>query len=586
MSEPIDPIAFEVVKNGLGSIADEMALVIMRSAYSPVVRDSMDYSTALADRDGKVVAQGLTLAVQLGAFPDAMRYVIRDKAESARPGDVYILNDPYGSGGQHLPDIYVIKPIFVDGALEGYACTMAHHSDVGGIAPGSVAIHATEILQEGLCIPLLDLYEEGRPNRTLFRMIEKNTRQPIQVMGDLRAQIAACTVGERGLVDLVRRHGSATMRRYLEALHDQAEAMMRAFIRDLPDGSHRFVDHIDGIGEDPQTLTIAVEVTIAGDEIAIDLAGTSGQVKGAINCPIAMVHSSAYCAIRAITSPDIPNCEGYIRPIRITAPEGTLVNPLPPAACGARGVIGYRVFDAIMGALANVVPERVIAPGEGGPTLFGVGGMHEGRPFVLTEVMVGTWGARAARDGVEGISNPAANLSNQPVELIEAELPLEVVRYGLVPDSGGAGRQRGGLAFERSFRLLAEEAVFTVRADRRAHPPWGLDSADPGAGSRNELIGPNGVRELPTMPMEAVPFRKGDVFRHLSAGGGGYGDPLLREPTLVCEDVLDGKVSPEAARERYGVVVDPRSGALDEAATLALRKELTARRPAPGGGER
>jgi N-methylhydantoinase B len=271
-----------------------------------------------------------------------------------------------------------------------------------------------------------------------------------------------------------------------------------------------------------------------------------------------------------VTSPDIPNCEGYMRPVRFKAPEGTILNPVLPAACAARGVMGYRVFDAIMGALAQVVPQRVIAAGEGGPTLFSVGGYHQGRPFVLTEVMVGTWGARAGKDGVEGISNPAANLSNQPVELIEAELPLEVLRYGMVQDSGGAGEFRGGLAFVREFRLTADEAVFTTRADRRDHQPYGFAGAAPGSSSRNFL----NERVLPTMPMEALKWNAGDVFRHVSAGGGGYGDPLARDPALVLADVLDDKVSADAARELYGVVI--KGGAIDEAATRRLRAKVKA----------
>jgi len=570
----MDPITLEVIKNALSSIADEMALVLMRSAYSPVVRDSMDYSTALCDRNGQVIAQGLTLAVQLGAFPDAMQHLTQKYKGQMQPGDIFIMNDPYGAGGQHLPDIYVIQPLFWEGEIEGYACTMAHHSDVGGIAPGSVAIHATDIYQEGLRLPMLRLYEAGKPNQTLFEIIEKNTRQPVQVLGDLRAQLAACAIAERGMTALLKRYRGKAVRPHMEAIMDQAERLMREFIRGIPDGEYRFTDWIDGLGETPEPLKIVVCVSVRDDEIEVDFTGTSAQVQGAINCPIAMARSSAYCAIRCVTSPDIPNCEGYMRPVRFKAPEGTILNPVLPAACAARGVMGYRVFDAIMGALSQVVPERVIAAGEGGPTLFSVGGYHQGRPFVLTEVMVGTWGARAAKDGVEGISNPAANLSNQPVELIEAELPLEVLRYGMVQDSGGAGEYRGGLAFVREFRLTAEEAVFTTRADRRDHAPYGFAGAQQGSGSRNTLITRTGDRALPTMPMEAVKWKAGDVFRHVSAGGGGYGDPLARDPALVLADVLDDKVSSDAAREQYGVVI--KRGAIDEAATRRLRAKAKA----------
>jgi len=572
--QTIDPITMEVLKNALSSIADEMALVLMRSAYSPIVRDSMDYSTALCDRDGKVIAQGLTLAVQLGAFPDAMQHLLAQYGHDMQAGDVFIMNDPYGGGGQHLPDIYIIKPLFWQGGIEAYACTMAHHSDVGGITPGSVAIHATDVFQEGLRLPFVKFHQAGQPNDSVLRIIEKNTRQPIQVMGDLRAQLAACGVAERGFMALLQRYGGTGVRPYLEAIMDQAERMMRAFIRDIPDGQYRFTDWIDGLGEVPERLQIVVCLTVAADEIEVDFTGTSAQVEGAINCPIAMARSSAYCAIRCVTSPDIPNCEGYMRPIRFVAPPGSILNPVLPAACGARGVMGYRVFDAIMGALEQVVPQRVVAAGEGGPTLFSVGGYHEGRPFVLTEVLVGTWGARAGKDGVEGISNPAANLSNQPVELIEAELPLEVVRYGMVQDSGGAGQFRGGLAYVREFRLLARDAIFTTRADRRDHPPYGFAGGLPGCGSLNALVSGGKSRPLPTMPMEALKWRAGDVFQHTGAGGGGYGPPSLRDPQRVLDDVLDEKVSQGAAESLYRVVV--RDGALDPVATARLRGKATA----------
>jgi len=575
MTRKIDPITFEVVRNALSSIADEMALVVLRSAYSPVVRDAMDYSTAICDRHGQVVAQGLTLAVQLGSFPDVMEVLLREFRDDMAPGDIFICNDPYGSGGQHLPDLYVIKPLFVDGAVRGYAATMAHHSDVGGIAPGSVAIHATEIYQEGLRLPLLKLYEAGEPDRKLFRIIEKNTRSSVQVLGDLRAQLAACRIAERGFRQLVDRYGVTELEAYLEELHDFAETRMRAEIARIPDGTYRYVDWIDGVGDDPEPLPIAVTVTVGGDGIALDFAGSAGQVLAAINCPMAMVRSAAYCAIRCLATDDIPNCEGYMRPIRMSAPAGTIVNPVEPAACAARGVIGYRVFDAIMGAIAEAVPELVIAGCEGGPTLFSVGGHHEGKPFVLTEVLVSTWGARAARDGVEGISNPAANLSNQPVELIEAELPLEVTRYGLVPDSGGAGKHRGGLASVREFRFLAERSEFTIRTDRRDHPPYGIARGGPGAASANTLIDEGGEHEVETMPMKSFVARRGDVFRMVSAGGGGYGDPRERDPAAVLEDVREEKLTRAAARDLYGVVIT-REGSVDAPATRALRG-----RPAP-----
>lgn len=436
-------------------------------------------------------------------------------------------------------------------------------------------MHATEIFQEGLCIPIVKLYEANEPNETLLKIIAKNTRMPVQVLGDLRAQLSACTAGERGYRTLLAKHGPTTLQSYLGALQRQAERLMRKVIARIPDGRYAFVDWIDGIGEDPQPLKIAVEITVTGENIAVDFTGTSKQVAAAVNCPIPMVNSATYCAIRCLTDIEIPNCQGYMRPVSVFAPRGTILNPEHPAACAARGVMGYRVFDAIMGAFAEVIPEKVQAAGEGGPTLFAIGGWHEGRPYVLTEVMVGTWGARRSLDGVEGISNPAANLSNNPVELIEAELPLEVLEYSLVPDSGGPGRQRGGLAFVREFRLLADEGVCTVRSDRRDHPPYGISEGRPGSGSMN-VLNPRTpqARVLPTMPMQAIKLKKGDVFRHVSAGGGGFGAALDREPDKVAEDVREGKVSLAGAYEHYGVVIDDSTFTVDRQSTGKRRAAM------------
>ena len=567
----LDPITLEVVRNALASTADEMALVLMRSAYSPVVRDTMDYSTALCDRHGRLVAQGLTLAVQLGSFPTMMRHLCEEHADTTRPGDLFITNDPYGFGGQHLPDIYVVKPIFVGDELEGYAATLAHHADVGGIAPGSIAVHATEIFQEGLRLPLLKLHDAGVENDGLLRIIERNTRQPTQVLGDLQAQVAACRAGERGLVHLVERHGRM-LRTYLERLQETAERAMRAEIASLPDGRYEAVDHVDGFGDEPEPIEIRVALTIRGDTLDIDFTGTSEQVDASLNCPLGLIHAACYCAIRGVTRADIPNCEGYMTPIRVAAPEGTVVNPVLPAACGARGVIGYRVYDTIMRALAQVVPERVVAAGEGGPTLVAFGGYDEDRrPFGTTEVVVGAWGARATRDGLEGVSNPLANLSNQPIELLESDLPLEVVAYRLVPDSGGAGEHRGGLAYEREYRVRAERATLTIRTDRRHHPPYGLEGGSAGAPSENTTVVDGVEGDLPPMPMAALTLSRGDRFRHRSAGGGGFGSPLARDPSRVLADVRDGKVSVDAARELYAVVVVDDPPRVDEVATAALR---------------
>ncbi|HEY3080605.1 MAG TPA: hydantoinase B/oxoprolinase family protein [Chloroflexota bacterium] len=556
MSFRPDPVTFEVIANALDSIADQMAITLMRSAYSPIVRDSLDYSTAVFDRAGRMLAQGLTTPLHLGSFPDAMRHLIATHGGRMKPGDVFSFNEPYGHGGMHLPDIYAIRPLFWEGRVEGYAAALAHHTDVGGLTPGSNSIHSTEIFQEGLRIPLLKLYDGGEPNETLFAILRQNVRVPDKVIGDLRAQVAACLAAERGYAELLAGYGPEQLHDYFEALLDHAEARMRGAIAAVPDGTYRFEDYIDGLGDEPKPIVLRVAVTVAGDRVIVDWTGSNEQVKAGINAPVPFTRSATYLVLRSVVGRGLGmNNEGYMRPIEVVAPPGTIVNPLEPAACATRGIVGYRMADCLLGALAQAVPDRVPAANEGGATLPSIGGRHQGRPFIYVETVLGAWGGRPDRDGLEGVANLCANQSNQPIELVEAENPLEVTRYELRPDSGGPGRFRGGLGLTREYRLLADEADLTVRSDRRDHPPYGLQGGRTGAPSANYLNG----QLLPTLPMRAIPLKKGDLFRHDMAGGGGFGDPLERDPARVREDVLDGKVSVEAARRDYGVRVDPAS---------------------------
>jgi N-methylhydantoinase B len=570
----VDPITFEVLKSAFDSIADQMAITLMRSAYSAIVRDSVDYSTGFCDSQGRLLAQGLTTPLHLGSFPAAMRRLVAERAGRMQPGDVFAFNDPYGAEGVHLPDIYVIKPIFHAGVVEGFATTLAHHTDVGGIAPGSNSIHSTEIYQEGLRIPLLKLYDRGEPNETMFRIIEQNVRVPVKVLGDLRAQVAACLAAEKAYLPMVEKYGPATLRRYHDELLDDAERRMRAAIATVPDGVYAFTDRIDGLGEEPEPLVFRVTVTVRGDEMDVDWTGSSPQVKAGINSPMPFTRSAAYVAIRCAIAPHLPNSEGYMRPIRVSAPVGTIMNPVLPGACAARGITGYRMIDAILGALSEAVPEQVPAAGEGGSSLPSVGGYQDGKAFVHVETILGAWGGRPTADGEEGVPNPGANQSNQPIELIEAELPLEATQYALLPDSGGPGRFRGGLGLVREYRLLADEAVWTMRSDRRAHRPYGVQGGKPGASSWNILNPGPGQRVLPTLPMESVALKRGDVMHMTLAGGGGYGSPLERDPASVLEDYLDEKITLDHAGREYGVVIDPEALRVDEPATAALRRRM------------
>lgn len=581
MTSDIDPITLEVVKNGLDSIADQMALVLMRTAYSPIVRDSLDFSTAVCDREGRMVAQGLLTALHLGSFPFAMRNLIARWGGRMAPGDVFMFNDPYGSGGMHLPDIYVIKPIFHEERVEGYATCLVHHTDVGGITPGSIAVHATEIFQEGIRIPLVKLHDAGAPNDTLMAMLGANVRVPHKVLGDLRAQIASVTRGESAYLDLLRRHGPATLARYVDALHAHAERTMREELATLPDGVYEFVDHIDGLGEVPEPIRFQVRIEIRGDEAAVDWTGTSPQVKAAINAPGPFIYSATYLAFRCLAGRDIPNTEGYMRPIKVTVPQGSIVNPSLPAAANARGITGFRAFDTVMGALAKAVPGRIPAAGEGGATNFGIGGIHAGEQYVFAETVMGCWGGRPDRDGIDGASNLAANQSNQPVELVEAENPVRVVRYGFVPDSGGPGRFRGGLGIVRQYRFLADEGLMTYRTDRRTHLPYGVNGGRRGSPCINILNPGRRRRVLPVLPMEGYQIGPDEEFCHVMAGAGGNGDPLRRDPEAVREDVLDGKLTAPYARAIYGVVLRGQDRIVDEAGTSKQRARLRKARGGP-----
>lgn len=575
MNRSIDPILLEVIKNAFDAIADEMALILMRTAYSPIVRDSMDYSTAICDPGGRNLAQGLTTPMHLGSFYDAMVHLIADYPGQVEPGDVFIGNDPYLASGQHLPDIYVIKPIFVDDRLVGWATTIAHHADVGGLVPGSNSIGATEIYQEGLRLPFLKLFARDRENPDVWTIIAANVRIPEQVLGDLRAQIAACRAGDRGLLALVQRYGVEKVLAYGTELHDYAERLTRAEIGEIPDGTYDFTHHIDGLGERPEPIVFKVSIVKQGEEILVDWSGTSLQVKGGINAPMSFTKSNVYAALRSILPADMPNAHGYTRPIKVIAPIGTIVNCTHPAPCGARGITGYRITDCMFGALAKAVPNKVAADGAGGSTLPSFGGYRNGAAFVFSECVMGTWGATSIHDGQEGVPHMSSNQSNVPVEMIEAGYPIRIERYGFVPDTGGAGRHRGGLSVLREYRVLQSDTYFGVRSDKRQFPPYGLFGGQPGGPSTNIVVSNDRERLIPTLPVDPITLNSNDVFRHIMAGGGGYGDPLDRAPEQVLDDVLDGKVSAKHARAAYGVIVDlSPEPHVNAAATRELRHEM------------
>lgn len=571
-----DPFTFAVIKSALDTIVDDMAYTVMRTARSSIVRDVLDYSCTLCDAEGLILAQAKTVALHLGAVPDAVAAMLAKFGSDLAPGDVIIFNDPY-NGGMHLPDIFMFKPIFIGGKLQGHAVVIAHHCDVGGRVPGSNAADSTEIYQEGLRIPPLKLYSAGIANETLLSLIRQNVRLPDLVIGDLEAQLATCNIGEREFCRLLERYGIEESRGYFARLIDYGETLTRKAIAAWPDGTYRFTDYIDGDGLVDQRIPIVCAITVAGDHLTVDFAGSAPQVKGAINSTLSFVKSATYLTIRCALDQDVPNNAGVYRCITVTAPKGSILNPEIPAAVAARALTGYRVVDTVMGALAKIVPDRVVAAGEGGNTVIAFGGRdaETREPFILVDMINGAWGARANKDGIEGVTNPSQNMSNMPVETLEDRFPILVEEYGFRPDSCGAGKYRGGLGLVRQYRLLAQGAMMQIRADRHDHRPYGLFGGGSAAPSRN-VLNPDGTPEI--LPSKVTrEIQSSVVLRHEQAGGGGYGDPLTRDPQAVLADVLDEKISAEFARTQFGVALDAAGTAVDEDATKALRQSLAAR---------
>ena len=568
-----DPITIELFRNAIFAIADEMALTVYRTSYSGVLKSNMDYSTALAAADGSLVAQGLTIAGHLGAIPTALEQILVRFHDDISPEDVFILNDPY-SGGMHLPDIFVIKPLFCQGRLLAFAATVCHHTDVGGRVAGSNAADSTEIYQEGLRIPPAKLIERGRMNATLISLLEANVRLPVKVMGDLRAQLAACTIAERAFLDLVERYGVDNMAPYMQETIDYAERLTRAAIRKLPDGVFSFEDWLDDDGvELGKPIRLCVTFTKSGERLHADWTGSAPQVKGAINGTLGWTKAVTYCAVKCVLPQDIPNNEGVFRAIEVTAPEGTIANMVLPAACAARGLSGFRMLDCALGALAMMLPDKVFAAGDGGNTGISIGGYDENRaPYVYVEFVAGAWGGRPWADGADGHSSVFANMASYSVESTEADYPLQCLAYELIPDREGAGRHRGGTPFRRDYRFLGKEATLQVRADRQVFVPYGLYGGEPGAPSVN-VLNPDGEnRRLPSKVTMGICH--GDVFRHELAGPGGWGDPLTRDPAAVLDDVLNEVVSAERAFAAYGVAINVAKRTVDAPATERQRHHL------------
>lgn len=553
-----DPIAMEVFSNRLLSITEDMGITMMRSSFSAQIKERRDFSVGLFDAKGRLLAQGTHIPLHLGSLMGAMQAVLaRYAAEDIRDGDAFICNDPYLAGGTHLPDISVVTPIFCDGHLLAFAANIGHHSDVGGAVPGSVSAGARTIFEEGLRIPIMRVARDGTVDDDVINLIAANSRLSEERALDLRVQVATNDRGAGELRTLVSHMGEPEMLAAIEDTLDYTARRLRRRIADLADGKQSFTTWLDDDGSGGDMVPITVTVTVDGDQLLFDLDGTGAQARGALNVCESALRATIYYCVKALLDPDLLPNSGMFDAIEIRAPEGTIVNPLSPAAIGARSITCQKVAGAVFGAFRTMLPaERVIASGNDVlPAISFSGEISEGgksRFYVCTEAVGGGAGARRAADGMDAVHVHVTNSLNMPTEAMENEFPLIVDEYALVEDSGGAGRQRGGLGIARQVRATHDGTVISVRSDSHKRGAAGVDGGlDGGLARLRRNAGTADEVEL-TSKVAGLSLAKGETLRIETAGGGGFGAPANRSAAALAADLEDGVVSRAAAARDYG----------------------------------
>ncbi len=562
-SDGVDSVTLEVIRNACIAVAEEMNANLVRTGYSPNIKERRDCSCALFDSGGEMISQAENMPVHLGAMPFSVAAAVdRYPPETLEPGDSVLLNDPF-RGGAHLPDLTLVSPVFVDDEVVAYAANRAHHADIGGSRAGSVAADSTEIYQEGLRIPPVKFSAGGKVDEDVLSMILANVRTPDERRGDLRAQEAANATGRRRFASLAEKYG-ATLDPALEEIKDYSERRMRAEIEALDDGTYTFEDVLDDDGKGNEDLPVKAAVTVDGDSVTVDFSGTAPQTDGPINAVFAVTASATYYAVRCVTDPSIPPNHGCYRPIDIEAPEGSIVNPEPPAAVvGGNLETSQRVTDVVLGALAEADVSRVLAGSQGtmNNVTFGGTDPRDGSPYAFYETQGGGFGGRDGKDGMDGVHVHMSNTMNTPVEVLETAYPLRVERYELRSDSGGAGQFRGGLGLRRDLRVMAHTATFSLLADRQRHAPYGLAGGgrgDSGSAYRIDPVdadaggddGDGTETRLPGKSTHELP--PGTTVSLRTPGAGGYGPPGERDPTALASDLRSGKLTESAARTAYG----------------------------------
>ena len=557
LAAAVDPFTAEIVRYKLEGIANEMCTTMLRSAFSPIVKEGRDASACLFTPTGESLAQSSSIPIHLATLIPAVGQILHSyPLHTMTEGDVYVLNDPY-CGGTHLPDIVAVVPVFHRHQVIALGATMMHHQDVGGVTAGSVPPTATEIFQEGIRIPPLKLREGGRPNETLLAMLRQNVRVPEMFMGDLNAQIAACNLCDRRLKDVADGYGYNLLASIYAQLLARSESLTRQALLALPQGTFSHFDFLDNDGiELDRRVRIEVAVTIQNGSIHFDLSGTDRQLRGPFNCVPSGIQAAGYYTVRALTGSHIPTNAGCFRPVSLHLPKGTLVNPDEPAAVNSRTATVIRIAGTMIHAIGKVAPHRVPAGASGELLVMAFGGKGYGEQrFVVGDMIAGGTGASAHHDGVDSLDAYTSNSMNLSAEALELEAPLTVHRFALRPDSGGAGKFRGGLGVLREYEVLDGEVSFTHRGERHYTGAPGLAGGHPGATARSHIwrVG-GGDEEIPSKIVTTL--RRGDRLCVETAGAGGHGDPHDRDHAAVVADVRNGKVTALAAREIYGLAAE------------------------------
>ena len=549
----VDPVTLEIISNALRSITDETFVALMRSAYSTNIKERRDHSTAIMDARGRLVVQAAdALPIHIASMSGLIACLLDKYGGDVREGDLFIANDPHTAGGTHLPDINYAMPVFVDGALFGFVANLAHHADVGGMAPGSMAGGMSEIFQEGLRIPVVRLFREGALQRDVLDLLLLNVRVPEERRGDHYAQIAACRLGARRLREVVAHYSAGVIRTAFDEIIARTERRLRDAVAGVPDGEYRFEDVLDGDGAGTADVPIRLAVTIAGDRARFDFAGTSPQVRGNVNVTMNATQAAVCYALKAMLDPEVANNQGVLAVADIEAAPGTLLNARFPAPVASRAHTCQRIIDVVLGAFAQALPGKVIGAANGANTTAVFSGIdpRNGKGYLYLETLGGGMGARAAKDGKDGVQVHITNTSNLPVEAIEQEYPLRVEEYSLIEDSGGAGRHRGGLGLRRVVRPVGHDCIFNGVGERFRHRPWGVFGGEPGASGRFLLRDAGGAEtKLPDKCGEHRLARTEAVVIE-TPGAGGYGPPEERDPALVAAD-RDGMKFSEAFIARY-----------------------------------